>query len=49
MDGRVIPSRLELVPADEPGNKTIVNIREVKFNVGIKDSFFSHQNMKNIR
>jgi outer membrane lipoprotein-sorting protein len=49
MDGRVIPSRLELVPAEEPGNKTIVNIREVKFNVGIKDSFFSQQNMKNIR
>lgn len=49
MDGRTIPSRLELIPADEPGNKTIVAIKEIKFNVQILESFFSQQNMKNIR
>jgi len=49
MDGRTIPSRMELIPADEPGNKTIVNIKEIKFNVQILESFFSQQNMKNIR
>jgi outer membrane lipoprotein-sorting protein len=49
MDGRLIPSRMELIPADEPGNKTIVEIKEIKFNVQIAESFFSQQNMKNIR
>jgi len=49
MDGRTIPSRLELIPAEEPGNKTIVDIKEIKFNVQILESFFSQQNMKNIR
>lgn len=49
MDGRVIPSRLELLPAEEPGNKTIVDIEEIKFNVPIAENFFSQQNMKNVR
>lgn len=49
MDGRLITSRLELVPAEEPGNKTVVNITDIKFNVPIAESFFSQQNMKNIR
>ena len=49
MDQRLIPSRLELVPSEEPGNKTIIDIKEIKFNVDIKESFFSQQNMKNVR
>jgi outer membrane lipoprotein-sorting protein len=49
MDGRTIPTRMELVPADEAGNKTVVEIKEIKFNIPIAESFFSQQNMKNIR
>jgi outer membrane lipoprotein-sorting protein len=49
MDGRAIPSRLELIPVDEKGNKTIVEIKDIKFNVTIDDSFFSQQNMKRVR
>ena len=49
MDGRVIPTRLELIPAEEKGNKTIVEIKDIKFNVSIEDSFFSQQNMKRLR
>jgi outer membrane lipoprotein-sorting protein len=49
MDGREIPARLELLPKEEPGNKTVVDIKEIKFNVQIMESFFSQQNMKNIR
>ena len=49
MDGRVIPSKLELIPADEKGNKTIVEIKDIRFNVSIEDSFFSQQNMKRVR
>jgi outer membrane lipoprotein-sorting protein len=49
MDGRAIPTRLELIPADEKGNKTIVEIKDIRFNVPVDDSFFSQQNMKRLR
>lgn len=49
MDGRVIQTKIELVPADEPGNKTVIVIKDIKFNIAILESFFSQQNMKNIR
>ena len=49
MDGRTIQTRMELIPADEPGNKTVVTIKDIKFNVPIQESFFSQQNMKNVR
>lgn len=49
MDGRLIPTTLELEQADKEGNKTIVKILEVKYNIDIKESFFSQQNMKTIR
>ena len=49
MDGRLIPTTIELVPAEEEGHKTILKILEMKFNVSIEESFFSQQNMKSIR
>jgi outer membrane lipoprotein-sorting protein len=49
MDGRFIPSTIELVPAEEEGRKTILKILEVKFNIKLEESFFSQQNMKSIR
>jgi outer membrane lipoprotein-sorting protein len=49
MDSRTIPARLELIPSEEKGNKTIIEIKDIKFNVAIEDSFFSQQNMKRIR
>ena len=49
MDGRMIPTRIELLPAEEPGNKTVVVIREIKFNIPMQEGFFSQQNMKNVR
>jgi outer membrane lipoprotein-sorting protein len=49
MDGRTIQTKIELLPTDEPGNKTIVTIKDIKFNVPIEESFFSQQNMKNLR
>jgi outer membrane lipoprotein-sorting protein len=49
MDGRLIPTVLELLPSDEKGNKTIVRIKDIRFNVPIEDSFFSQQNMKRVR
>ncbi len=49
MDDRVMPTRLEMIPADEEGNKTIMIFDEIDFNVKIDKSFFSQQNMKRIR
>lgn len=49
MDGRLVPSRLELIPAEEKGNKTIVILKEIKFNIPLEEKFFSQQNMKMIR
>ena len=49
MDGRAIPSRIELVPAEEPQNKTLLEIKEIKFNVPVEETFFSQQNMKRVR
>jgi len=49
MDGRLIPSLIELIPAEEEGNKTILRIKEIKFNIDIAESYFSQQNMKNLR
>lgn len=49
MDDRVMPTRLEMIPADEEGHKTIMIFDEIDFDVDIKESFFSQQNMKRIR
>ncbi len=40
---------MEIIPADEPGNKTVVTILNMKFNIAIEKDFFSQQNMKQIR
>jgi outer membrane lipoprotein-sorting protein len=48
MDGRTIPAKMVLSPVDEPGNSTVIIIKEVKFNTPIQESFFSQQNMKRI-
>jgi outer membrane lipoprotein-sorting protein len=49
MDGRAVTSRIELVPEEEPENKTVLEIQEIKFNIPVEESFFSQQNMKRIR
>ncbi len=47
--GRKLPAKMEILPEDEPGNKTIVILKSMKFNQPIKESFFSQQNMKRVR
>lgn len=49
MDNRVMPTRLEMIPADEEGHKTILIFNKIEFDVKINNSFFSQQNMKRIR
>lgn len=49
MDGRKITSKIEIIPADKDNQKTVVVIDDVKFNVGLQNSFFSQQNMRRLR
>ena len=49
MDGRLIPTRIEIVPANEEGKKTVIYIKETKFDIDLPESFFSQQQMKRIR
>jgi outer membrane lipoprotein-sorting protein len=48
-DNRNLPSVMEILPANEPGNKTVVTIKAIKFNIKIEPDFFSQQNMKKIK
>ena len=49
MDGRLIPTIMEIIPEDEEGNKTVVEIEEIEFNIPVEEGFFSQQNLKRVR
>ncbi|MDP4275029.1 MAG: outer membrane lipoprotein-sorting protein [Bacteroidota bacterium] len=49
MDDRDILTHYEIIPANEKGNRTLVDLIMVKFDIPIQDGFFSQQNMKTIR
>ncbi len=46
MYDRKIPTHFEIIPEDKPNQKTLVNIKNAKFDIKINESFFSQQNMK---
>lgn len=48
MGGRTLPSQLELIPADEKGNKTVMEYTSLEFNATFEKDFFSTQNMKRV-
>ena len=49
MGDREIPTRVEVIPQNKKGQKTVMHIDDMKFNNKIDESFFSQQNMKKIR
>jgi outer membrane lipoprotein-sorting protein len=49
MDDREMPTRMEMIPADKEGHKTILIFNEMEFDVDLKESFFSQQNMRRVR
>ena len=49
MYDRKIPTHFEIIPEDKPSQKTVVRILSSKFNIPLQDSFFSQQNMKNLK
>lgn len=49
MSGRPFATRLEVVPVEEKGHKTILTFDLVNFDEAIPETFFSVQNMKRVR
>ena len=49
MGDREIPTRLEMVPVNKKGQKTVMHIDEMRFNTKVDEGFFSQQNMKKVR
>ena len=49
MSDRILPTKMEMIPADKEGNKTIIELIDVEFDKNISDKFFSQQNMKRVR
>ncbi|MBN1306889.1 MAG: outer membrane lipoprotein-sorting protein [Chitinispirillaceae bacterium] len=49
VDDRIIPTRMEMIPADKKGNRTVLEIGDMRFDRPIDGSFFSQQNLKRVR
>ena len=50
MGGRLLPSHLEMISNTKKGHKTLIDILHQKFDIkGLRQDFFSIQNMKNVR
>lgn len=49
LGGRKVATRMEMIPADKPGQKTEMITHQAQFNFPIEDSFFSQSQMKALR
>jgi len=49
MGGRVIPARMDMIPAENPEHRTVIHYNDIQFDIGIGEDFFSIQKMKRIR
>lgn len=49
MGGRVIPTKMTMIPADKPDQKTIMVYKNLNFDVDLSESFFTQQNMRRVR
>lgn len=48
-DGRLLASRMEMIPVEDPGKKTVLVYKSIQFNVNLRDNFFTVQNMKRVK
>lgn len=49
MDGRLIPTRFEMIPADKKGQRTEMQYRMIRFNTALSDEIFTTDYLKRIR
>lgn len=48
MDGRLIPTRFEMIPADKPGQKTVMIYKSIQYNRPLEEGFFTTEKMKSL-
>jgi len=48
-NGRKLASRMEIIPASKPNQKTVMVVEKYDFDVAIEDGFFSQQNMQRVK
>lgn len=49
MGGRTFATKLEMIPVEEDGHKTVMEYQSISFDGALSDDFFSVQNMKRVR
>lgn len=49
LGGKMLPSRMEMVPAQKKGNKTVMIYSSISFDFPIEDDFFSIRNINKIK
>ena len=49
MGNRLLPAKVEMIPSDKEGEKTVMIYSSISFDQPIDDSFFSTENMKKIK
>lgn len=49
LGGKILPSKMEMIPADKPGNKTVLIYNAIHFEVPIADNFFTVDNMRKVK
>jgi outer membrane lipoprotein-sorting protein len=49
LGGKLLPARMEMVPADKKGNKTVLIYNSLVFDQPLEDSFFTVQNMTRVK
>lgn len=49
LGGKMLATKMEVIPVEEEGQKTVMEIKSIEFDKEIKDSFFTVKNMKKLR
>ena len=49
LGGKLLPSKMEMIPVDKPGNKTVLIYQKLEFDIQISEDFFSVNNMKRVK
>lgn len=49
LGGRLLPTRMEMIPADKPGQRTVIRYRSISFDQPIPPGFFTTQNITRVQ
>jgi outer membrane lipoprotein-sorting protein len=49
LGGKLLASKMEMIPVAKPGNKTVFIYTNLKFDIPLEDNFFTVQNMKTVK